>query len=209
MISLSRLVRMWMILSMVAAGFLASALITWQRRRRPQTRLWQGLLWLMLAIYAAAYLYLTIFLREPADNSQTALTPFWSYRSAFVWENGFRVRRRALARQILLNILLYIPLGCMLPVLLERHRHRLALSLAIGLGLSVLTEALQYIAHVGLCEFDDVFNNFLGCLIGVLAIGAVQCLLDRAGRRGSSRPGRDDEREYDDEDRMRAGDQEQ
>lgn len=36
-----------------------------------------------------------------------------------------------------------------------------------GIGLSITSEMLQLITNRGLCEFDDIADNFLGTLIGV------------------------------------------
>ena len=61
-------------------------------------------------------------------------------------------------KDIWLNILLFIPLG----YIIGGWR-----SLIIGFVLSGLIEAVQYYAHIGYCEMDDIFNNTLGAGIGV------------------------------------------
>ncbi len=127
----------------------------------------------LLGIYLIVYLYLTFGFRRPAKTSSIDLTPFWSYREAFQW-NPLKIRRLALARQILLNILLTVPAGLLLPILYQTKHPYLPAILTI-LALSVLTETLQYFTHLGLCETDDVIDNLLGGLLGmaILRIGSI------------------------------------
>ncbi len=127
----------------------------------------------LLGIYLAIYIYLTFGFRRPTKTASFDLTPFWSYREAFQW-NPLKIRRLALARQILLNILLTVPAGLLLPILYQT-KHPYLLAILTILALSVLTETLQYFTHLGLCETDDVIDNLLGGLLGmaVLRIGSL------------------------------------
>lgn len=58
-----------------------------------------------------------------------------------------------------------IPLGIFLPLLFKSYRNALKVTMT-GMLFSVIIEVTQYITGLGLCEFDDVFNNTLGALIG-------------------------------------------
>lgn len=125
----------------------------------------------MLVIYLILYSYLILLYRRPSNQPQINLNMFWSYREAFRFNDGiFRIRRLSLARQILLNILVMIPIGLLLPLVYHRCKHLYLLTLLTGLALSFLTEALQYFTHLGLCELDDILDNTLGCLLGVLLL---------------------------------------
>ncbi len=128
----------------------------------------------LLVIYLGIYLYLTVGFRKPAKEAQVILTPFWSYREAFQL-SPLKVRRLGIARQILLNILLTIPAGLLLPILYDRAKHPDLLTVLTVLALSLLTESLQYLTHLGLCETDDLIDNLLGGLtgMGVLKIGSI------------------------------------
>lgn len=137
----------------------------------------------LLVIYMMFYLNLTLLYRHRTAEAQINLTPFWSYREAFRLNPPWVVNPD-LAREILLNILLTVPLGLLLPVLFHGRKHPFLITAGITLGLSVLTEGLQYWLHLGLCETDDIFNNMLGCLIGmgILSIGTKmmrKCRLSR------------------------------
>ena len=125
-------------------------------------------LWLvgaLLAVYMLVYVYLTFLTRRPG-KAQLNLELFWSYREAF---EGFpfKIKRLGLARQIAMNVLLTVPLGLLLPLLFYRAKHPYVWTVLIVLGLSVLTEVLQYLTRMGLCELDDLFDNLLGGLIGI------------------------------------------
>ena len=50
--------------------------------------------------------------------------------------------------------------------------------LLIGGGFSVLIETLQFVLKRGFAEFDDVFHNVLGCLIGFGVYVGVRLVAD-------------------------------
>ena len=51
-----------------------------------------------------------------------------------------------------------------------RHlRHRSLLTMLTIMVLSMLTETVQYFTRTGLMELDDVINNTLGGVIGLVA----------------------------------------
>ena len=104
--------------------------------------------------YILLILYLTIISRNQGDEVKIQLTPFWSY--ALLNDSQYR-------SQIYLNILLFVPFGCLLQAL---FKSRLTTHLILAMALSVLIESLQYLLRIGMCEFDDVFHNVLGAAIG-------------------------------------------
>ena len=68
-------------------------------------------------------------------------------------------------RSILLNILLFIPLGMIISSL---RNGTVIVPLFIGLGITIITEILQYLTKLGWAELDDVLNNCVGMAIGIL-----------------------------------------
>ena len=134
----------------------------------------------LLGIYLLIYLYLTFGFRRPTKAAIIWLEPFRSYREAFSLA-PFRVRRLGMARQILLNILLTIPAGLLLPVF-YRVKHPYRLALVTILALSVLTETMQYITRLGIFETDDLMDNLLGGLIGMGILRGGSILLRRIKR---------------------------
>ena len=66
---------------------------------------------------------------------------------------------------LILNILLYYPLGYLLPILFPKLKPKHII--LIGCLCSIATEATQYLFKMGWCETDDVIHNTLGTTIGV------------------------------------------
>lgn len=105
-------------------------------------------------------LWITLFNRE-AGESRATLTPFWEY--AHVFNN---CQRKYYTEQIIENILLFIPLGIMFPFLPKFQWAKYYKVLIFGLLFSAFIELLQYFSGRGLMEFDDVFNNTIGTMLG-------------------------------------------
>ncbi len=66
-----------------------------------------------------------------------------------------------------LNILLFIPLGCFLPVLRRKFRH-FGPTLLFGFGLSVFIELLQIFTFRA-TDINDLMTNTLGTILGYLS----------------------------------------
>ena len=64
----------------------------------------------------------------------------------------------------LLNVLLFLPLGFMLPVLWERYR-KLRHTAAFGFGLSLSIELLQMLTY-RMTDVNDLFTNTFGAVAG-------------------------------------------
>ena len=109
---------------------------------------------LMLAGYLGFIAYMTLMYRAEVGN-RINLEPFWSYRLSLT--------SAATRREIIDNILLFVPLGAMMYRLFGSPW-----ALLVPLMLSVSVELAQYTFAIGLCEFDDVFNNTMGGCIGYL-----------------------------------------
>ncbi len=101
--------------------------------------------WLLLAIYVYFIILKTIIGRSPHSSYPLFLGLFWELRHGF-WKD------------IILNILLFIPFG-----FLVGSRK----GIILGLLLSVSIEVVQYVFLLGYCELDDILHNFIGTLLGV------------------------------------------
>ena len=66
---------------------------------------------------------------------------------------------------LILNILLYYPLGYLLLILLPKLKPKYVI--LIGCLCSIVTEVSQYVLKLGWCETDDVIHNTVGTAIGV------------------------------------------
>ena len=69
-----------------------------------------------------------------------------------------------------LNIALFVPIGALLPLASGRKRG-IWLALVTGILISTSIEGLQLWLCRGLFEFDDIFDNTLGCVLGQAVIG--------------------------------------
>lgn len=81
---------------------------------------------------------------------------------------------------ILFNMLMFAPLGFLLP-LVWRRAERFQVALLCSLGATCLIEVLQLLTGTGIFELDDLFHNLLGSLFGYFCIRAILTWV-RAGR---------------------------
>ena len=132
-------------------------------------------IWLIFAVYALGYLYFTFLSRTAGSGAFIELRPFHVYTRLFIdpvakWDShkgfgtNFIVTTSPIVR-IILNILLYYPLGYLLPLLFPKLKPKHVIR--IGCLCSIATEATQYLFKMGWCETDDVIHNTLGTAIGV------------------------------------------
>ena len=127
----------------------------------------------MLLAYACVCARLTLVGRRVGAGPQANLQPLWSYRAALMWEGRrLRVQDAGLLEQIVLNYLLFVPLGCLLPFTwpgryacdgTARGVARVAL---VAGACSLCVELAQLVLRVGLFELDDVLGNALGAALG-------------------------------------------
>ena len=127
--------------------------------------------WILLALYIGFIIYTTLLCREPGDYRQYNFQLFWSYQRFF---DDVQLQ----ARQILLNVLFFVPFGFLVPFCVDcSWKRKLAVSITSACLLSGLVEFLQLVCKLGFAEFDDVFDNTMGAAIGavvVLMLGRVK-----------------------------------
>lgn len=114
---------------------------------------------MILAFYLSFVADITFFSRIPFDYSHYEFELFWSYKAI---ADG----SETLLAQIICNIILFIPIGLLLMKLLT-FKKRLFFSIICGCVLSALIEVIQLLSHRGLFEFDDIFHNTIGTVIGI------------------------------------------
>ncbi len=98
----------------------------------------------------------TIFYREETFEKRYQLYPFWSYSVLYY----------RLAAQLLLNVLMFIPIGFFIGGALKKKR--ILDIFGIGFLLSFFIELTQLITTRGMFNVDDIIHNVLGCIIGYL-----------------------------------------
>ena len=128
-------------------------------------------------VWCAVFLcYLTVLLaatlvdRGGSWTGGQIMPLFYSYREA--WNSFSAVQWR----NLVLNILLFVPLGFLLPAGIRICR-KFWITYLAGFFLTVLIELMQLMLGRGVVELDDIFNNLLGTMIGFGLYAAVQCML--------------------------------
>lgn len=107
-------------------------------------------------IYAYCVLQLTIFNRESGNFGGI------DWRLFARWHENDAQKAFLIA-----NIIMFIPLGILMPFLCKWTKHIL-ISLPIATLSSIAIEAIQLKYQIGSCQLDDVVVNTLGFLIGFL-----------------------------------------
>ena len=160
-------------------------------RHKPLVR---GTALIIFAVYILGNLSFTLLGREGIDSAK--LPAFDNYRQAFNLDLGPKETLKMLpegisetmqyihigsynaAREVIMNILLYVPMGYLLPFIIKPMRYSILACTAVGFVCSCATEYAQLRYGLGYFQLDDILNNTLGCLIGAV----LGCLLSRLWR---------------------------
>lgn len=119
---------------------------------------YRSLAWVLLAGCAAFILYVTVFGRAEAEKIKYNFMPFWSYIATMRGEGV------NLMRVNYLNVAIFVPMGVLLWCAMRKREWWKMLLLLVSLSVSI--EVLQLVLKRGFCEFDDVFHNALGGMMG-------------------------------------------
>lgn len=111
---------------------------------------------ILMVLYSTVIVYMTL-LNRPVGPRSISLSLFWSYR--------LLPHSPYFQRQVLYNILLFVPVGMILSRLRPKW-NTVVYPFYISLGI----EMLQFITGRGLFELDDLVSNTLGGLAG-LSVG--------------------------------------
>ena len=151
----------------LSTGFIIISLLVLKMRRRNAR--------IISVIYILAIIYLAFISREPMPIHHYSINPFGAARRGLEFGGGLisgllhgtvKITNWAELKNIILNILLFIPFGYLLPSLFTRLRCWQVILL--GLAFSLCIELLQLITKLGFADVDDLINNTLGAAIGWL-----------------------------------------
>jgi VanZ family protein len=120
---------------------------------------WRRLNGGIAVVYMALLVYMTVASRSESAHVGVILRPFYSFYLA-------REVNPEYYREMLMNVLLFFPLGLTIPFGLSARRFPVLWALAAAMLLSVFIETLQYMFSLGLAETDDIIMNTLGVLAG-------------------------------------------
>lgn len=109
----------------------------------------------MLVLYLAAVLYITIISRQSLTEPRWNIVPFPKDEFTNVFYHEF-----------ILNVLIFIPIGFFLSGILPQCK--MIYTILIGIGISVFFELVQFFVHVGVCDINDLIASSIGCILSVL-----------------------------------------
>ncbi len=114
----------------------------------------------MLISYLLAVLYITTFMRDPGSNNQVQMEVMnWLKEDSI---DGFD--------HIFLNLVMFVPIGMLAPLITDRRSGKLVSSVSLGILFSTAIETGQLFLHSGTCDIDDILSNSLGALIGAVVV---------------------------------------
>lgn len=115
------------------------------------------------AVYMVLLLWLSVFGRESGVHDEIVVRPFVSIKTILTVYATFD-----LYKQIIDNVLIFIPFGFLLPQILkcDKNKNYYWITAVSGLVLSGVIEMLQHLLSRGVCDFDDILNNTLGAIVG-------------------------------------------
>ncbi len=131
-------------------------------------------------VYLILLIYATFLSRSVSNTLSYRLSLLGAARDSFSLEGGLsQVLPRLIQGDfsgisltsprslegILINILIFIPLGYLLPIVFPKHRwHHV---ICIGFATTVSIEVVQLFTKLGMFDLDDILNNVIGTIVGV------------------------------------------
>ncbi len=131
-------------------------------------RRWKGILWVIFLLYIGVLLRITVFRSSfgsypLCSHGQIELVPFVGLIQIFHNSVGMFLYL------FVGNLVWFVPLGVLLPVLTKARNA----TILCGLGLSLYIEVSQYVFGTGVSEVEDLILNTAGTAVGYLIyIGA-------------------------------------
>ena len=151
-------------------------------------KLRQLVLYAVFLLYVAAFLVVVFFSRTVTDEYQVHVAPFQDLYNAVETDRGLvdivqtifqegiveglshvEVIRPQDVAQVYLNVMLFVPMGYLLPYVFAWFRARARIRPVVAcFFLSLATENMQLIFRRGFYDLDDLLSNTLGGFIGQL-----------------------------------------
>lgn len=110
--------------------------------------------------YVVVVICSTVLFRPKLSMARIEITPFWTYFAVYNHTYGVSIW------DIILNIVLFFPLGIFLAILFPKLK--IGKAVLIGVLSSVCIELSQLVLQRGIVQFDDVLHNTIGCCLGFL-----------------------------------------
>lgn len=122
------------------------------------------------------YLYVTQFMSLGNGlGARINLVPFQTFRIAI----RYGVTNAGMLKQIVLNAVMVMPLGFLLPIVFPKRFNKIEVIAGISFAITLLTETIQYFTLRG-TDIDDIIANTAGGLLGfglyVVVIGLLSII---------------------------------
>ncbi len=118
----------------------------------------------------------TIFTRQELLVRTCRLGLFWSWKRAITYNST------VMWQEIILNFFLLLPIGMLLPVMCNRQV-RPWIGFLSGFVVSAVIETGQLLLRRGVFEFDDLFSNSIGCMLGCILMNMMIEMIHRYRRK--------------------------
>lgn len=153
--------RKLIIITMLVVLILITMLILNREKWTTQEKYFKTAIWFYLYLI---FLY-TFLARTGKSQIDYNLMPFWSY------QHIFSTHDLSIALVVLINCLMFIPVGILVPWAYENILHADEIKkrntvILFGLIVSFSVECLQLFTKTGLFEWDDIFHNMIGLIVG-------------------------------------------
>ena len=123
-----------------------------------------------LAIYVATLIGLMLVGREKGQDYSVNLTLFWSYKRCMQEYN------RNLLLQMIYNVIAFIPWPILFTIVFPKMK-KFLWGVGSAFLFSVFVEIMQLVFKLGMFEFDDMFHNTLGAVIGYAILTLVRAII--------------------------------
>ena len=123
----------------------------------------KGIVFLFL-VYFAVVLYLTVFMRIGSVDTSVVTTPFDDLK------NAIQYRDPALIQHMVLNVLLFVPFGYLIPAMNPERLRRCSFAFLGGIACSTVIEGVQMVFSLGQSDIDDIIANSIGAVVGYLCV---------------------------------------
>ena len=141
---------------MYVAVYTVYAFVCWIFKRERKLGTDHAVAMFMLLIYMTSLIYIVLMSRETGQYSGVN-TELWSSWGRTTTTRAYFIE----------NILLFVPMGLLMPAAFRSFRNPLICITSVCL-FSCFIETVQYIFGLGVAEIDDVITNTAGGVIGLL-----------------------------------------
>ena len=141
----------------------------------------------LFLIYIGLLLYVVFFSRSAADDYLLHISFYEDLANAVEIDLGLlgflktiftegpsaafshiRIKEMESVMQVYMNVVMFVPLGYLLPYVFDTFRHDIHFrTIATCFLASVLIENVQLISRLGFYDVDDIFSNTIGGIIGL------------------------------------------